>query len=212
MDKNDSTTNLAEPKKIHHLRAEERGAIQVLRKQGLSNRAIARAINCNPSTVGYELRRGTPEYSSRGRRPGYSAKRGAAVYKMNRSRCRRSQTVSRTSTFIRWMVKMVRTHNWPFDTYVGRAPLERLFPKQEIPCTKTLYNFLWHGELPITLFELPEVLSRRTRRKQRIHKHIREKSIDEHFSEVMDRTIFGHWDQILCWVKNEAENQLCSPL
>ena len=48
---------------------------------GISNRAIARTINFSPSTVGYELRCGTPEYCGRDRKVGYSAKRGAAVYK-----------------------------------------------------------------------------------------------------------------------------------
>ena len=84
MDKTNSITISAERKRGQHLGAEERGTIQALRKLGYSNRAIAREINCSPSTVGCELRRGTPVYSGHGRRPGYSAKRGAAVYKVNR--------------------------------------------------------------------------------------------------------------------------------
>jgi transposase, IS30 family len=115
MDKNHSIINIEERKRGQHLRAEERGAIQQLKKMGFRNRKIARAINCSPSTVGYELRRGTPEYSGRGRKPGYSAKRGAAVYKENRSRCHRPRTVSGDSDFIRWMVKKVRKYNWSFE-------------------------------------------------------------------------------------------------
>jgi transposase, IS30 family len=177
-----------------HLRAEERGAIQQLKKMGFSNRKIARAINCSPSTVGYELRRGTPEYSGRGRKPGYSAKRGAAVYKENRSRCHRPRTVSGDSDFIRWMVKKVRKYNWSFDECVGRARREHRFPVKEIPCTKTLYNMLWKGELPLTLFELPEVLSRHSRRKPRLSKRINGKSIDWRPPEVAERNTFGHWE------------------
>lgn len=112
MDKEYSIANLTERKRGQHLGSEERGAIQALKKQGFSNRAIARIINCSPSTVGYELGRGTPAYSGRGRKPGYSAKRGAAVYKVNRSRCHRSKTISRDSAFIRWMVDMIRKHGW----------------------------------------------------------------------------------------------------
>ena len=89
---------------------------------------------------------------------------------------------------------MVRTHGWSFDTCVGRARQEHLFPANEIPCTKTLYNLLWKGELPVTLFELPEVLSRRTRRKPRISKYSLGKSIEERLPEVADRTTFGHWE------------------
>ena len=61
MDQTHSTKNMIERKCGQHLGAEERGAIQELKKQGYSNRAIARTINCCPSTVGYELQRGTPE-------------------------------------------------------------------------------------------------------------------------------------------------------
>jgi len=90
MDCQDYITIPAERKKGQHLQREERGAIQHLKRQGLSNRAIARAIGCSPSTVGYELARGTPpRKSSKGRKPGYSAKRGEAVYRANRKRCRK---------------------------------------------------------------------------------------------------------------------------
>ncbi|MEG2501337.1 MAG: helix-turn-helix domain-containing protein, partial [Oscillospiraceae bacterium] len=68
MDKNHSITIPAERKRGQHLGAEECGAIQQLKKLGYSNRAIAQAINCSPSAVGYELGRGTPTYSGRGRR------------------------------------------------------------------------------------------------------------------------------------------------
>ena len=89
---------------------------------------------------------------------------------------------------------MVRTHKWSFDTCVGRARLHNLFPHHTIPCTKTLYNLLWTGELPLTLFELPEVLSRRKQGKARISKRLNGKSIDLRPAEVDERTQFGHWE------------------
>ena len=77
MDCQDYITEPAERKKGQHLQREERGAIQHLKRQGYSNRAIAREIGCSPSTVANELRRGTPpRKSNKGRKPGYSAKRG----------------------------------------------------------------------------------------------------------------------------------------
>lgn len=194
MDKYYFTTNDEERKRGQHLRAEERGAIQHLKKLGYSNRAIAKELNCSPSTVGYELKRGMIGYSGRGRKPCYSAKRGAKVYQSNRSHCKRPNKHFTDTAFIHWMVEMVHLHKWSFDTCVGRAKLLNLFPPHTIPCTKTLYNLLWRGKLPITLFALPEVLSRRAHGKPRIPKRHNGKSIDERPVEVSQRTTFGHWE------------------
>ena len=72
MDCQDYITELVERKKGQHLQREERGAIQQLKNAGYTNRAIARAIGCSPTTVGNELKRGTPpRKSSKGRKPGW---------------------------------------------------------------------------------------------------------------------------------------------
>ena len=60
MDHHHSITELPERKRGQHLQREERGAIQALKQQKLSNRAIARGLGCSPTTIGNELRRGTP--------------------------------------------------------------------------------------------------------------------------------------------------------
>ena len=64
MDCQDYITELVERKKGQHLQREERGAIQHLKNAGYTNRAIARAIGCSPTTVGNELKRGTPPRKS----------------------------------------------------------------------------------------------------------------------------------------------------
>jgi len=105
MDCHDYITIAPERKRGQHLGQEERGAIQQLNKQGYSLRAIVKEVNCSPSTVMNELRRGTPSRKShRGRRPEYSAKRGRAVYEANRTRCRRHHHIVRCSNFIQWVV------------------------------------------------------------------------------------------------------------
>ena len=133
-------------------------------------------------------------FCGKGRRPEYSAKRGEAAYRQNRSRCHRSHSVPRSSDFMRWMAEKVREFHWSFDVCVGYARRRKLFPEEQIPCTKTLYNLLWKGELPVSLFELPEVLNRRKRKKPCIHKRICGKSIDERPAKVAARDTFGHWE------------------
>ena len=59
MDTTNSVTNTAECKRGEHLSSEDQGATQQIKKLVYSNRAIAREIGCSPSTVGYELKRGT---------------------------------------------------------------------------------------------------------------------------------------------------------
>ena len=147
----------AERKKGQHLQREERGAIQHLKRQGYSNRAIAREIGCSPSTVANELRRGTPpRKSNQGRKPGYSARRGEAVYKANRKLSRRRHRICRCARFLRWVARQFKEHKWSLDACVGYARLHRLFPADEMVCTHTLYNEVWAGNLDLSVTELPE--------------------------------------------------------
>ncbi len=82
-----SNTVISERKRGTHPGLAERGAIEHLHSLGYSNRAIARELNCSPSTIGYELKRGTKPYSGRGRKSGYSAKRAQNTYQRNRAKC-----------------------------------------------------------------------------------------------------------------------------
>jgi IS30 family transposase len=196
MDCHDYITVEPERKRGQHLGREERGAIQQLKKQGCSLRAIAREINCSPSTVMNELRRGTPlRKSHRGRAPEYSAKRGIAVYEANRMQCRRHHHIVRCSAFVQWVVEQVREHDWSLDECVGYARLHRRFAATEMICTKTLYNEIAAGNLPLSLFEMPEILKRkRSKRSNRKHKRLKGRSIDERPAIVDLRTEFGHWE------------------
>ncbi|MBP2650662.1 MAG: putative transposase for insertion sequence element [Firmicutes bacterium] len=196
MDCYDYITVEPERKRGQHLGQEDRGVIQQLNKQGYSLRAIAKEINCSPSTVMNELRRGTPPRKShRGRRPEYSAKRGRVVYEVNRTRCRRYHRIAHCFDFIRWVVKQVREHRWSLDACVGYARLHSLFDQSAMVCTKTLYNELEAKNLPLSLFELPEVLKRKRHKgKSRVHKRPKGNSIDERPDIVDDRTELGHWE------------------
>ena len=151
-----------------HLSLEERGMIQALHRQGLSLRNIAAAVGCAHTTVFYELRRGTPDRKSKhGRAPQYMAKRGQKAYAENRKNSRKPCKIDHDDCelFIQWMVERVRQERWSLDACVGYARRNKLFTPEQIPCTKTLYNMLWANKLPLSLFEVPQVLKHKRRRK-----------------------------------------------
>jgi IS30 family transposase len=194
MDRNHSTT--PERERGQHLGFEERCSIKACRKLGLSLRKTANVVNCSASTVLNELRRGTgTRNGSRGRFPEYSAKRGQANYEANRSRCHKPHKLTDGNPFIDWMVRQVREKGWSLDACVGWARRNKLFPREWIVSTKTLYNELWDGNLPITPFDLPEALSRRPKKQSsRKNKRILGRSIDERPEEVLARINCGHWE------------------
>ena len=195
MDCHDHIIVESERKRGQHLGQEERGAIQQLSKLGYSLRSIAAKIDCSASTVLNELRRGTPKRkSAKGRTPEYSAKRGLAVYEANRVRSRRRHRIDHCAAFIEWVAEQVRTKKWSLDVCVGHALLHRQFTKTETVCTKTLYNELAAGNLPLSLFDVPLLLRRKPNRKgYRVHKRLKGRSIDERPAIVEARTELGHW-------------------
>ena len=196
MDHLNSTTLTPDRERGQHLKFEDRCSIKVFKKLGHSLRTIASAVDCSPSTVMYELRRGTGvRNGNRGRFPEYSAKRGQANYEVNRSRCHKPHKIDVHSPFIKWVVKQVREEHWTFDTCVGRARRKGLFPADQIICAKTLYNELWAGNLPLTAFDLPEAVSRKHKSARlRKNKRILGRSIEERPEEASLRTVCGHWE------------------
>ena len=159
MDCQDYITELVERKKGQHLQREERGAIQHLKNAGYTNRAIARAIGCSPTTVWNELKRGTPpRKSSKGRKPGYSARRGEAAYKARvySSNSQRTQTADlftlrcaifpcNTSVFLRKNVLLnakiprCRSH-WELEEYTLENSARSAI---RVPSVSFLHTFFW---------------------------------------------------------------------
>lgn len=196
MEYDDCTTEVEERKKGKHLKPEDRGKIQALHREGYSLRKIAAVVNCSPSTVGYELRRGTPPRKSRrGRAPCYSARQGQAVYNRNRTNCRKPHKIEGCVVYLAWVVKQVRKHKWSLDSCAGRAKRLGLYKQEDMVCCKTLYNELAAGNLPLTLFEVPQVLGRKKHKsKNHVNKRPKGRSIEERPSIVDERTELGHWE------------------
>ncbi len=102
-------TNESERKTGKHLTSEDRGAIQAMKKLGCSNRKIAAYLHCSPTTVSHELKRGTPpRKSNRGKLPGYSAKRGHAVYQSNQRNSRKPHKIRQCQAFVQWVITQMR--------------------------------------------------------------------------------------------------------
>jgi len=175
---------------------EDRGAIKVLKKQGLGTRAIARQIGCAPSTVTNELRRGTPtRKSNKGKAPGYSPKLGEAVYRANRASCHRHPKSGVCSNFTSWVVRQIREHKWSLDACCGYGKRHGLFKPSEMVCSRTLYNMVWNGHLSIQPMELPEALKRKAK-KHRVRENKKRygTSIASRPEIASLRLEEGHWE------------------
>lgn len=196
MDQTYSTTFTPDRERGQHLNFEDRCSIKIFIKLGYSLRKTAEAINCSASTVMYELRRGTGKRNgNRGRNPEYSPKRGQLNYEINRSRCHKPHTLKQHSKFLQWVVNQVKEYHWSFDACVGYARLHKLFSDEEIVCTKTLYNELWAGNLPLVPHDLPEALSRKSKKNNaRKNKRVLGRSIDERPEIANIKEEYGHWE------------------
>ena len=145
-------------------------ASRVFRKLKYSMRRIADKLNCSPSTIMYELRRGTGERNgARGRFPEYSARCGQNRYEDIRSCCHKHTHVAADNPFVVWALSMIRSEHWSIDAYVGYVQTYNLFPCEDIICTETFYNAMWNGTISLTLFDLPKALKCRAK-KARIRK------------------------------------------
>lgn len=69
----------------------------------------------------------------------------------------------KTSRFLRFVVHMFIEKGWSLDACVGYALASGRFRRDEIVCTKTLYNYVALGLLSIRNIDLPEKLSRNTK-------------------------------------------------
>ena len=142
-------------------RREERGAIQHLKCQGYTNRAIARETrllavyrrqtNCDAAhRLVRAIRAGTPGYSARRWRGRLQGQQECILSGSTIGYCR-------CAHFLHWASqRKFKEHKWSLDACVGYARLHGLFPADEMVCTRTLYNEVWAGNLDLSVTELPE--------------------------------------------------------
>ena len=202
----DNPNYTTEHRKGQHLLNEERYDIQVRLKDGWSIYKIAKHLGRAYNTIKDEVERGTVTlYNGKVKR--YKADQGKSVYLENREHSTRRYRVFETAPFLEYVVKQFKNEYWSLDAIFGYALHNELFKREEMVCTKTLYNYVSLGLLPIKNNYLPEKLKRNTAKSQAAeNKKKLGRSIEERPESVELRNEFGHWeiDSVL-GLKNENE-------
>ena len=98
---------------------------------------------------------------------------------------------------------------WSLDACAGRALLDGAFSREEILCTKSLYNYVDLGLICVKNIDLPQKLRRKTKKSRcRQQKKILGRSIEERPSEVNKREEFGHWETDLVVGSKSGEDNV----
>ncbi len=183
-----------EHRKGQHLTAEERHDIEVHLKDGWSKYKIAKHLNRPYNTVKNEILRGTVALYH-GKVFRYKADAGQIQYKQNRRSSARKYHCLETADFLKYVVKQFQKEGWSLDACFGYALQSGKFSRNEMVCTKTLYNYVDLGLLPLKNIDLPEKLRRNTKAKQvRESRKRLGRSIDERPEAIEKRIEFGHWE------------------
>ena len=185
-----------ESRKNKHLNMKERMIVEMRLKDGFSAYKIAKELNRPINTVLNEIRRGTTKQIKQGKEFNvYFADTGEAVYKKNRLKSSRKYKLLECSDFIKYVVDKVKNNHWSLDACVGEALHSSRFSHSQMICTKTLYNYVDLGLLPIKNIDLPAKLHRNT--KSARVRHNKKKlgtSISDRPNYIENREEFGHWE------------------
>ena len=205
----DITNYTTEHRKGQHLLSEERHEIEVRLKDGWSIYRIAKHLERPYNTIKNEIKRGTVSlYNGKVQR--YKADEGKKVYLEHRQNCRRQYRCLASVRFLQYVIDHFKSDDkWSLDASYGKALESGTFPRSEMVCTKTLYNYVDLGLLPIKNIDLPEKLRRSMKAKiVRENRKILGRSIEDRPEIVELRTEFGHWE-IDTVIGKKDENEPC---
>lgn len=191
---------ITDHQKGKHLIYEDYVLIELRLKDGWTANAIAtKELHCSANTVRNIIKKGmTSLYNGKVYR--FKAKTAWKAYQENRSHSCRNYDALSKRRFLKYVVKHFKEDGWSLDACANRALLDGGFSKDECLCTKSLYNYVDLGLIQLKNIDLPQKLCRKTKKiRDRQHKKILGRSIEERPDEVNERTEFGHWeaDQVL---------------
>ncbi|WPX08968.1 IS30 family transposase [Anaerocellum danielii] len=199
-------------RKFKHLSEVERGIIQKLLELGYGIREIARELGRSASTISREVKRGTTTQmkTDLSTFEKYFAQTGQAVYEKNRAKCGRKSKLLGVENFLKFAEEKILKDKWSPDAVVGYCRQELGFSKDEMVCTKTLYNWIEGGLLRVKNIDLPVKVRLKPRKiKYRVAKiKSRGKSIEERPEVANNREEFGHWEIDTLVGKRSSDNVL----
>lgn len=193
-------------KKGTHLTYEEMCKIEAWKIDGHSNREIARRLGRAAQTINNAIKKGTVKQKKQIPQNGkiytyisyeYFAYTNMQIYQRNRKKCGSRPKWIKCEDFLNWADKKILKDKWSPDACVGHAKLEKVFTEDEIPSTKSLYNWIDAGLLKtknINLLEKAYRSPRKTKKQHRKNKKILGMSISERPEHINDRKEFGHWE------------------
>ena len=118
------------------------------------------------NTIKNEIKRGTVSLVNR-KQCQYKADQGEEVYQENRPKGAKQYRCLASERFLRYIVEHFKGDSkWSLDACYGVALKSGKFRREEIVYTKTLYNYVDLGLLPIKNIDLPEKLRRNTKTKK----------------------------------------------
>ncbi len=144
-----------------HLNFEERFYLEKRIVLGDSIAAISRALGRSRTTIYTELKHGTVIQIRHGKSQlVYLADSGQATYERQRVGSFNTMRIGAIESFINCIEGKTLADCWSFDVAVGYAKHKGLFVRNEMVCTKTLYNYLHKGVLGIKVIDLLLVVRR----------------------------------------------------
>ena len=192
----DTINNNINERKNKHLNLKERIMIEIRLNEGCSAYKIAKELKRAKNTIQNEIKRGTTTQIIQGKyKTVYLAETGQAKYEQNRKNSCCSYKFLKCKNFINDVSNKFHKNHWSFDACVGAAIANNQFSRDEIVCTKTLYNYADKGLLSIKNSDLPLKLRRNTKLKRvKQNKKKLGNSIEFRPKSIESREEFGHWE------------------
>lgn len=208
----DYASNIGDFRKNKHLSPIERGQIAALHAQGYTPYRIGKLLGRASNTIRNELKRGSTISVDKGnyKKIRYFPERGQIAYENNRKRCRQDYKAFKCEKFIKYVESKVLEDKRSLDSIYGRVLKQGYFKKEEVVCTKTLYNYVEAGVIKVKNIDLPEKVKRRTKKKtySKRYKRTDGRSIEERAEQINNREEFGHWEIDLVIGKKDKEDNV----